>query len=172
MKKFSVLATTYTAKQLGDIDIKAFRSKTAYRYRQDIFPNPDGFGVKILAVAPEIIENNDGIYTHRLKLTVFFPEDSDDKKLERYKAAIELKTKRFDIVRSNESKKPKAQPVKEQPAPVVEEPVEERPAEQPAEAPAQEQPAAEQPSEEQPQEAPAEQTDAVVESKPKKSKKK
>lgn len=172
MKKFSVLATTYTAKQLGEIDIKAFRSKSAYRYRQDIFPNPDGFGVKVLAVVPEIVETTDGIYTHRLKLTVFFSEDSDDKKLEKYKAAIELKTKRFDIVRSNESRKPKVQPVHEQPAAEpVETPIE-TPAETPAETPVKEQPAAEQPSEDKPQEPAPEPQGAVAEAKPKKSKKK
>ena len=120
MKEITVLATTYTAKQFGDVDIRGFRVKNAFRYRQDIFPAPDGFKLQVAEVVPDIVETGDGVYPYRLRLTVRFTDDSDDAAIMDYKAAIERRTKRFEVVRDAKPKRP--EPGKPEPAPVPEKP--------------------------------------------------
>lgn len=130
MQKFVILATAYTSKAMGEIDLKALRPNNAWRYRQDIFPEPSGFGVHVLAVTPEIIANPDGgndVYTHRLKLTVYFPDTDPAANVKKYKQAIENRTRRFETtpdldkirkpVKPKPVSKPKAKKAEEPPKP-------------------------------------------------------
>jgi len=127
MKKFTVLAATYTSKGLGEIDVKTMSTKNSYRYRHDIFPDPAEFGIRIMSVVPELVSTGDAVYPYRMKLTVVVPEAIDDAVIAKYKAAIDNKTRRFEIVHSPTAKKPEEEKPAEQGKPAK------KPAEKPIE---------------------------------------
>lgn len=128
MKKYiNVLTVAYTSKQYGELDITSMGSKAIYRYRQDIFPNPDEFNVKIDSISPTLVSTGDQIYPYRLSMKIFFDGKTKPEAIARYKAAIERKVRRYDIVKSPSPKKPnqvvepRQEPVFQAPAEVVEE---------------------------------------------------
>lgn len=119
MKRIEVDTSRYTALPYAQSELKSFANKNIHRYRQDIFPNPDAFGLKIEAVIPEIKEDRVSIYTHRMTLTVLFADNADDAAVERYKAAMVNKARRFELS-DRERRTPAAEPARDQAEPAQE----------------------------------------------------
>lgn len=135
MKKIQVKTVAYTAKAYAEADKRSFFNKNIHRYRHDVFPEPESFGLRILAVAADIVEDVNSIYTHRLLVTVYFSDEADDGRIARYKAAMEQKAKRYDIAKRPERKS--QEDTQPEPISIGEEPIQQAPAEESqAEAPA------------------------------------
>lgn len=100
MKSIEILAATYTSKEMGEIDMKTLRMSRAWRYRQDIFPSPDGFRLVVEALEPSLVETGDPIYPYQLKIRVLFGDNNDDARIENYREAIARRVKRFEVVRN------------------------------------------------------------------------
>ena len=118
MKKISLKTLSYTAEAYAKLDETAFRKhRDIYRFRQDVFPNPDSFNLKILSITAETVKDeNSPVYPYRLLVSVFFDDQADDGRVERFKAAMEAKAARFNVVQRKPVEPPKkGEPKSEKP---------------------------------------------------------